>query len=989
MTPDDFIEKWTASTRNEQAAAKEHFIDLCGLLGVPTPGSDATGKDYAFEKGATKTTGGRGWADVWRRDCFGWEYKSKGGDLEKAHDQLLRYAGALGNPPLLIVSDMDRMTVRTAFQGHVSARTDWKLEDLRRPVVRNKLKACWENPDLWKPAKTRQALTEEAAAEFAELAQRLRDKGHAPEVVGHFVIRLIFCLFADATKLLPDDLLRRMIDRALKVPKSFQTAASELFRAMAVKGGRVGYDDVAWFNGGLFNDDVALPLDSPDVKLLNRMSALDWSEIDPAIMGTLFERGLDESKRTQLGAHYTDRTKIGILVDEVVRKPLAAEWEAACGRIRSAMYARAGLVATAELVGAMSGAGAPAKSKVPGKKTALAAADAARADGLLAEAQEEYGSFLERLRTFRVLDPACGSGNFLYMSLLSLKDLELQADVDAEACGLDPIDPGVGPEVVLGIEKDPYAAELARVSVWIGHIQWARRNGYAPPSNPVLRPLSNIECRDSVLADDGTEPLWPKADVIIGNPPFLGSRKLRGALGADYCRKLFAAWAGRVSTEADLVCYWFTKANGAVLAGDAERAGLVATNSIRGGQNRKVLDTIAGTGAITSAWSDEPWTLDGAAVRVSLVCWGRGKALSPVLDGQAVPTIHADLTAGASNLTATRKLAENAGVSFQGSKKVGPFEVPGETARRWLALPGNANGRTNADVLRPSWVGIDVARRPRDMWIIDFTGMTEEEAAFYSAPYTHVVLHVKPLRDGNARDTRRTRWWLHGDAQPKMRKAIAPLDRCIVTPEVSKHRVFVWLPRPVLPDCQLMVTARDDDTTFGILHSRFHEVWSLRKGTSLEDRPRYTPSSTFETFPFPEGMAPTVPPSEYASDAKAQRIAEAARALVTARERWLDPPQIVSFSPDVLPGLPPRRNPKGTPAARELAKRTMTALYNLRGRPDGVWLDTLHRKLDEVVADAYGWPSAITDDEAMARLLALNAARPEAKKAKPDDDRDA
>ena len=710
MNPDLFIATWQANTRNEAAGSKPHFLDLCVLLDVPPPHSDPTGTTYAFEKGVKKAAGGGGWADVWKRGCFGWEYKARGGDLEKAHDQLLRYAGALENPPLLITSDMERIIVRTNWTNAVSERREFVLEDLRDPAVRGLLKACWADPDRWRPAVTRQALTEKAAGDFAELARRLRERGHAPQTVAHFVNRLVFCLFADDVGLLPDRLLSDMLTFATKAPTNFAGAASELFRAMRDRGGRVGFQPVPWFNGGLFDDDTALPLDGTDIALLSRVAALDWAEVDPSIFGTLFERGLDPDKRSQLGAHYTDRDKIGLLVDAVVVRPLLAEWEAARLRIAAAMDGRAALLRDARESGASSaealvlaGAEGITVESRAAKSTMRRVADrrSKKLAALLAEAQALYVGFIDRLRAFRVLDPACGSGNFLYLSLLALKDLELRVSIDAEVLGLDPSLTLIGPEAVLGLEINPYAAELARVSVWIGHIQWARRNGFPPPSDPILRTLDTIECRDAVIAPDGSAASWPAASVIVGNPPFLGGKRLRNVLGDAYCDQLFAAYEGQVPAEADLVCYWFAQAQTAVKDGTVARVGLVATSSIRGGANRRVLEPIADAGAITNAWQDETWTLDGAAVRVSLVCWGREAAGAPRLNGRAVIAIHADLTAGETNLTTARPLLENQGVAFMGDTKGGAFEVPGDLARQWLKLPSNVNGKSNADVLRP------------------------------------------------------------------------------------------------------------------------------------------------------------------------------------------------------------------------------------------------------------------------------------------------
>ncbi|MCK8788066.1 class I SAM-dependent DNA methyltransferase [Roseomonas sp. NAR14] len=982
MTPDAFVEKWNRNTRPEAAAAKEHFLDLCALLNTPRPNDDPNGSTYAFEKGVTKAGGGKGWADVWKRECFGWEYKSRGHDLDEAHLQLLRYAGALENPPLLVVSDMERIIVRTAWTNAKTERHDFGLRELRDPGVTARLATMWTRPDTWRPAETRQAITEQAAADFVALAQRLRTRGHNAGTVARFVNRLVFCLFAEDVGLLSRDILTDLLALGRAEPGQFQNLVSTLFNQLAERDGRIGFKPVPWFNGGLFANAEALPVDAGDIRLLEQAVARDWSEIDPAIMGTLFERGLDPDKRGQLGAHYTDRATIERIIDPVVRDPLLAEWATARERIAHAMDEREALRST---VGGNEALDALAGEVVTGE--AVKARKALAREGerrrrrmadLLARAKETLEAFRARLRDFRVLDPACGSGNFLYVALLALKDLEARVLAEAAALGLATGFPEVGPEAVLGIELNPFAAELARVSVWIGHIQWARRNGYPMPHNPVLRALSTIECRDAILTTDSTPAAWPKAEAIVGNPPFLGGKRLRAMLGDEYAERLFVAHRGAVPAEADLVCYWVARAQAAVVAGRTERAGLVTTNSIRGGANRRVLEPMAAGGTLTEAWSDEPWVLDGAAVRVSLVCWGRERAAGAMLDGLAVPAIHADLTAGSANLTAARRLPENAGVAFMGDTKGGAFDVPGDVARAWLRLPSNANGRTNADVLRPWANGMAVTRRPSDTWIVDFGWtMTDAEAAYYSAPYAHLVEHVRPVRATNKRETYAREWWRHVEPRPGMHRALAGLLRFIVTPTVAKHRLFAWMTLPALADHQLIAIARDDNTTFGILHSRFHEIWALRLGTWLGvgNDPRYTPSTTLETFPFPEGLTPHLPASTYADDSRAQAIAAAARALVEARDRWLNPPELVERVPEVVAGFPDRLLPRSAEAAAMLKRRTLTALYNTRGTPEGAWLDRLHLALDAAVAAAYGWPADISESDVLARLLALNQRR--------------
>jgi hypothetical protein len=339
MTPQAFIAKWHASTRNERAVAQEHFLDLCALLGEPTPNSDATGAAYAFEKGATKASGGEGWADVWRRGRFAWEYKGKHRDLKAAHRQLLQYAGALENPPLLVTCDIERIVIRTNWTNAVSERHEVRLEELTDPQRLAVLKYVFSDPDLLRPEKTRAALTAQAAAEFAELAGRLRARGNNPQIVAHFVNRLVFCLFADDVGLLPPGLFERMLDASRKVPARFESNARLLFKAMADPGGQIDFTPVAWFNGDLFDGGSALPLERDDIALLQRAAALDWADIDPSILGTLFERGLDPDKRSQLGAHYTSREMIERLIEPVVRRPLLEEWRAIHIRMQDAWLA--------------------------------------------------------------------------------------------------------------------------------------------------------------------------------------------------------------------------------------------------------------------------------------------------------------------------------------------------------------------------------------------------------------------------------------------------------------------------------------------------------------------------------------------------------------------------------------------------------------------------------------------------------------------------
>ena len=722
MTPGDFAAKWRQAKGSERSSAQSHFLDICALLDEPGPiDADPTGTWYAFEKGAEKLDGRDGYADVWKRGLFAWEYKGKHKDLKKAYRQLVDYKDALENPPLLVVSDIDRIEVRTNFTGLSPKLYTVTLDDLASAdpsEALRVLRSVFTEPEALRPHITPAQLTEEAAKRFAELAGNLQARGDDPQEIAHFLDKLLFCLYAEDTGLLPKGLLSRLADGTRSKPAAFAAALSELFGKMADRGGMFGAEVIQWFNGGLFDSADVLVLTSPEIGTLQEISRLDWSKIEPAIFGTLFERGLDPSQRAQLGAHYTSRDDIWKLVEPVIIRPLRREFEAIQATVTTLV----------------------AKRDASGKK------------GPDPDARHLFEAYLERLRKVRVLDPACGSGNFLYIALQALKDLELEAiQWGSLVLRLPQEFPRVGPEAVLGIEINAYAAELARVTIWIGEIQWMLNHGFHYRHDPVLQPLDSI-------------------------------------------------------------------------------------------------------------------------------------ATSP-----------------------------------------------------------NPDGRSNREVVRP-WVnGLDLSRRSRGMWIIDFgVDQTERQAALYESPFEYVRTEVRPTRVGNNRTAYADRWWLHVEPRSGMRAALRGLSRYIATPRVSKHRLFVWLGSDTLLDSACIAIARDDDYTFGVLHSRVHELWARGTGTQVrevESGFRYTPTTTFETFPFPH-------PTEEQRD----QIAEAAGDLDRLRQGWLNPPNLPTD---------------------ELELRTLTNLYNQRP----TWLSDAHHGLDIAVLAAYGWPEDLDDSSVLERLLDLNVER--------------
>ncbi|HEY3232414.1 MAG TPA: DNA methyltransferase, partial [Roseiflexaceae bacterium] len=570
------------------------------------------------------TRDARGFADVWWRGKFAWEYKRKDKhrDLTEAYRQLCQYREALENPPLLIVSDIARIEIHTNFTGtrkdvHVLA-----LAELDQPENLDKLRRVFIDPKSFEPTLTAATITEAAATEFARIAQALRDRRHDPHTAAHFLMKCMFCLFAEDVGLLPEKLLTRLLERYQYQPEKLTARLTELFALMRT-GGDFGTEPIAYFNGGLFDERPVAPASLPartagfqpatpascgqalelragEIGAMLRAAQHDWGAVEPAIFGTLFERSLDPSKRAQIGAHSTSRDDIMLIVEPVIMAPLRREWQAVQAEIEKLLAQRR-----------------KAETK-PAKK---------KADDAIAKAIEK---FLDRLASIRVLDPACGSGNFLYVAIQQLLDLEKEVITFAARpdVGLG-VFPRVRPTQLHGIEINAYAAELAQVVVWIGYLQWMRDNGFVPPRDPILAPLQTIECRDAILdylpqgegrgegAGRNATPVpaqWPDADFIIGNPPFLGTKMLRGGLGDEYVEALFATYDGRIPGFSDLCCYWFELAREAIERKPDTRGGLLATQAIRNDAARVVLERIKRTGDIFMAWSDREWVLEGAHV---------------------------------------------------------------------------------------------------------------------------------------------------------------------------------------------------------------------------------------------------------------------------------------------------------------------------------------------------------------------------------------
>jgi type II restriction/modification system DNA methylase subunit YeeA len=926
-TPEAFVATWRGNTSTERQVYQQHFLDLCALVDHPTPATvDATNQFFTFEAGAAKLSGGNGWADVWYKGHFAIEYKGPNKSLAAAYEQLLQYRESLENPPLLVTGNTQEFFIHTNFTNSVKRVVHVTLDDLLTPQGLQHIRNLFYNPEAFRPEQTAAQVTEAAAAQFARLAEHLRKWGHAPHDIAHYLIRLLFCLFAEDIDLLPRDLFTRLVESGRRNPLLFNRQVRRLFQAMAV-GDVFGEHALRYFDGGLFDEAAVLDMDADGVAILHGITQLDWSAIEPAIFGTLFTRSLDPAQRAKLGAQYTSKEDILLIVEPVLMAPLRREWAEVKPRAQALAQKR---------------------------DTAPTRAVATRADN---ELRLLLLGFAQRLATIRVLDPACGSGNFLYVALRLLLDLWKEVAIFAAQAGLSILAPLPGlapsPEQLYGIEINDYAHELAQATVWIGYFQWLHDNGYGFLSEPILKPLDNIKLMDAILAYDAdgkpVEPAWPAAEVIVGNPPFLGDKKMVAELGRDYVAAVRSVYGSRIPGQSDLVCYWFEKGRLQVEIGGTKRAGLLATQGIRGGANRTVLNRIKQSGDIFWAQSDRDWILDGAVVHVSMIGFDDGSESERELNGARVSDIFADLTT-AVDLTRAVRLPENEGLAFIGTQKGGKFDLSPEQAAAMLDVPVNPNRRSNSEVVVP-WVnGLDLVQRSRGRYIIDFgSSMTETEASGFTLPFEYVTKEVRPERIRVRSEPRTAElWWLHQRPRPEMRDALKSVQRYVATPRVAKHRVFVWLPVSVLADSQVVVIARDDDYFLGVLQSSIHELWARSTGTQLREAEsgfRYSQTMTFETFPFP-----WPPGTEPTDDPQVQAIAASAAELVALRDAWLNPPDLPE---------------------KELQKRTLTNLYN--ARPD--WLAAAHRRLDAAVCTAYGWPEDLGDEEMLARLLALNLER--------------
>jgi very-short-patch-repair endonuclease len=1001
-----FLKKWLGSEGNERANYQTFFGDFCVALGVegPPPKGSVEGDHYCFDKNIkfyTEKAETTRYADFYKEGHFLVEAKQGSTDSSKGHGKrgTKTYRDAMQKafnqaksyafnrvlptlPPFLMTCDIgSHFEVWEGFSGEYGsygARKQTNLNDLAQPEVFDRFVAIFTDPQSLNPEKYRARVTREVAAELAKLSRWLEEQGREPHDTANFLMRCIFTMFAEDVELLKGEVFTKALrDRWIPNPYTFKSEIEALWQTMNT-GGTFGFERVLRFNGSFFEEATAFELPKAQLEVLYAAAAKDWSQVEPAIFGTLLERALEKKERSRLGAHYTPRSYVERLVRPVVMEPLRQQWDEVELELKRILETTAGQEPTA------------AQRK---------------------KAEQEIQDFLAQLRQVRILDPACGTGNFLYVTLDLLKGLEQEAiarlvDVAGNVqLGLEQINPSQ----FLGIEINPRAAAIAELVIWIGYLQWYfKRYGNAAPPEPVLQAFGNIENRDAVLAYDGTEPdvdaktgdvrtrwggrmmrhpvtgeevpdpsdrvviyrylnaraaEWPEADYVVSNPPFLGNFKMREFLGDGYSETIRESYKN-VPQTIDFVMYWWHKAADLICSNKIQRFGFITTNSISQVRQRTVLDFYLNQKTpirLYLAIPNHPWVDEGADVRIAMTVAGacdssnlsylsklgfvikESKGETPEesaeriqIDWYSVGKIFSDLSAGV-DASSVSLLKSNSELSSTGVKLHGAGFIL--TKKEALSM-GYGTDSINHKVIKQYKNGRDLTGNCRDFYVIDFDNFTKEEASKYHEPYQRVLETVKPERDINRDQQRRDFWWRFGRSNQQMRQSLIKLDRYIATAETAKHRTFIFLNSDILADNKIITIALQDANFLGLLNSRVHVCWALATGGRLGvgNDPVYVKTKCFDAFPFPDS-----------TPEQKQKIRELGDRLDTHRK------QVQAAHPEI----------------------TITGMYNLleklrAGQPftDGdreynnkalvSTLKQIHDELDVAVLEAYGWDDLVS-----------------------------
>jgi hypothetical protein len=1007
-----FIEKWRGQVGKETGNLQPFLIDLCDALGLQRPGASEPGAEYCFEY-SVPTEGDDGYTlvtkeiDLYKKGHFILEGKQTPESarkatgkaksnaamttydkaVAKAFGQAKRYAEIIAvaeaKVPFLIVCDVGvGFYVWDSFSGgygRYASRRAIAIEDLARPDVQEYLRAIWTDPESLNPNAVTAAVTREIASGLGELKVKLASTEHDPKRVALFLMRVVFTFFAEDIGLLPQGLFSAGLALWERKPDQFQKGLTRFWETMN-EGGQYGHDALKQFNGDLFKDVEALPLTWTQIRWMRGIADKSWKDLDPSIFGALLEGALDPTERKRHGVHYTPRAHIQRLIDNTFGRDLWAEWEAL-------------------------------------HQDAQDALDRGQADGAKGQKiKQALMDFRKKLGTIRILDPACGSGNFLYVAFDTLKRIEEEVIATLELFGETKLKIQAGPDAVtprslMGIELDDWAASIAELVIWIAYVQWYFRLypqalSYLPIPEPVLQNYDGIKRADAVLAwactrDTGRtrwggrtmasnitgrqvpdpsdqvpiveylEPApaeWPVADYIVGNPPFLGKSKIREMLGDGYAAALRTTYLD-VPDTVDLVMYWWHRAALEVREGRAKRFGLITTNSItqllhRDFVNRHLRPT-DDLVPLKILWAapDHPWGGTVADVRIAMTVGGLegSPRVAWVTDegGGDTPEERAD------SVVLAEKDVEAIHADLRTGVDTDPVQVLKSNAgicSNGVSPHGGGFHISEAkwvewgrpDVVRPYMNGRDLVGRPRGFYIIDLYGLGEDDVKrLHPQIWQHLYDTVKPERDQNNRQSRRENWWLFGELGVNIRLALDGLSRFIVTVKTAKHRAFAFVDAAVVPDDKLIVMASDDAYVLGVLSSKIHAVWFDARCGRLVDRRVYNKTVCFDPFPFPDAA------EEQKTEIRA--LGEALDAHVKATQAR---GATITEMYNLVEALRADPKIKLSAAQRLTHERAATT----------VLLD-LHARLDAAAAKAYGWADDLSDEEILTRLTALNAER--------------
>lgn len=857
----------TGQERKEAQTFLDRFFRAFGHEGALEAGASY---EEAIKKGSKQ--GKTGFADlVWKPRVL-IEMKKRGEDLSKHYSQAFDYWTRLvpNRPKYVILCNFDEFWIFD-FDIQLDTPVDKiTLEQLPERAVALAFMELGQKTPVFQNNQVE--VTVRAARRMGELLLELEKRGIEKLTAQRFILQCVLAMFAEDRQLLPRDMFVSCVQDCIKGASSYDVLGG-LFREMNLPGktpaGR--YQGVDYFNGGLFSLIHGIELTREELNFLDVSAREDWSKVRPAIFGSLFEGTVDKKERHAKGIHYTSEVDIM----KVIRPTISRYWE--------------------EII------------------------EEASTIGELSRLQLE-------LQSYRVFDPACGSGNFLYVAYQELKKIEIllldkiQQRRKSEEKKMQMQMGLVTPLQFYGMDTNPFAVELARVTLMIGRKIAIDNFNLTEPALPLDTLDNNIVCRDALFGE------WVKADAIIGNPPFLGGKHIRMNLNDEYVDKIFQHFS-QVKDSVDFCAYWFRLAHDKI--DEKGRVGLVATNSISQGKSRvAALDYITQNGGyIHEAISTQPWSGE-AKVHVSIVNWCKQKPEKYYLDNQIVSQINSSLKSSMDVSQAVR-LQANLNKCFQGVIPVGEgFIVTEKQVTDWIKADAK-----NQEVLKLFSMGANLAKNPHgkpERWIIDFNDKSIEEASDYQLPYEYVKTNVKPKREHNRRDVTRINWWKYGEKRPAMRTAILLLSFYLTVPRVSKWAIFIPAPLNWLPGDKSVVVASNDFYIFGFLASKVHRVWMHAQKSTLKSDISYTHNTCFETFPFPQNP-----------DAKlVNQIRVKAEELHQYRTEQMD-----------------------------LKQWGITTLYNKFFNEPTSQLYQLHSQLDKLVMKAYAFN---LKDDILAKLLTLN-----------------